>query len=62
MWQFKKAEELPWEQQLISHQGENERYSPIALWASSTCFMHAAISPFFISALDMSRCIVASFS
>ena len=25
------------------------------------CFMHASISPFFISALDMSRCVIASF-
>jgi hypothetical protein len=25
------------------------------------CFMHAASLPFFISAFDMSRCIVASF-
>ena len=33
----------------------------MALWASSMCFMHAASLPFFISAFDMSRCIVASF-
>jgi hypothetical protein len=33
----------------------------MALWASSMCFMHAASLPFFISAFDMSRGIVASF-
>lgn len=25
------------------------------------CFMHSAVFPFFISTLDMSRCMVASF-
>ena len=33
----------------------------MVLWASSMCFMHAASLPFFISAFDMPRCIVASF-
>ena len=34
---------------------------PIALWASFMCFIHPAVSPFFIAALDMSRAVVASF-
>ena len=33
----------------------------MALWASSICFMHSAVSPFFIAALDMSRAAVACF-
>jgi hypothetical protein len=27
---------------------------PMALWAFSMCFMHPALSPFFIAAFDMS--------
>ena len=36
-------------------------HMPMALWASSMCFMHPAVSPFFIAALDMSRAVIASF-
>jgi hypothetical protein len=30
-------------------------YMPMALWASSMCFMHSAVSPFVIAAFDVQR-------
>src|SRR5262249_804368 len=41
--------------------GDATSHMPIALWAASICFMHPALSPFFIAAFDMSRAVVASF-
>ena len=46
---------------LMKHEATATSHMPIALWAASICFMHPALSPFFIAAFDMSRAAVASF-